>query len=133
MGEPISLASGLLTLATFALQSSVTLYDTIKCFQSHLKRVCDLQEELEALSEVLGPLTDIVNANTDSDLGALKLPLLRCGNACKEFERELLKCSSRSSADARAFEIRLGLGTWEMISMGSGDLWLEVCTLPSIT
>jgi hypothetical protein len=59
IGEPISLASGLLTLATFALQSSATLYDTIKCFQSHLKRVCDLQEELEALSEVLGPLTDV--------------------------------------------------------------------------
>lgn len=103
IGEPISLASGLLTLATFALQSSVTLYDTIKCFQSHLKRVCDLQEELEALSEVLGPLTDTVNADTDSDLGALKLPLLRCGNACKEFERELLKCSSRSSDRRTSF------------------------------
>lgn len=103
MGEPISLASGLLTLATFALQSSVTLYDTIKSFQSHLKRVCDLQEELEALSEVLGPLIELVSADTDSDLAALKLPLLRCGNACKEFERELLKCSSRSSDKRTSF------------------------------
>ena len=103
MGEPISLASGLLTLATFALQSSVTLYDTIKSFHSHLKRVYDLLEELEALSEVLGPLTEIVNTDTDSDPVTLKLPLLRCGNACKEFERELLKCSSRSSDRRTSF------------------------------
>ncbi|PKY05130.1 hypothetical protein P168DRAFT_296792 [Aspergillus campestris IBT 28561] len=97
MGEPISLASGLLTLATFALQSSVTLYDTIERFKSHPKRVCDLKEELKALSEVLGSLIKLVNADTDSDLAALELPLLRCGNACKEFERELLKWSLRSS------------------------------------
>ncbi|THC92025.1 hypothetical protein EYZ11_008524 [Aspergillus tanneri] len=81
-----ALPVGALTLATFALQSSITLYDTIKSFHSHLKRVCDLREELEALSEVLGPLTEIMNTDTDSDLAALKLPLLRCGNACKEFK-----------------------------------------------
>ena len=103
MGEPISLASGLLTLATFAFQSSITLYDTIKSFHSHLRRVCDLIEELEALSNVLGPLIDIVDNNTDTDLSALKLPLLRCGNACKDFETELLKCSSRSSDSRTSF------------------------------
>ncbi|KAL4893405.1 hypothetical protein BDV59DRAFT_193222 [Aspergillus ambiguus] len=103
MGEPISLASGLLTLATFAFQSSVTLYDTIKSFHFHLKRVCDLLEELEALSEVLGPLTEIVDTETDSDLAALRLPLLRCGNACKYFEKELLKFSPRSSDRRTSF------------------------------
>jgi hypothetical protein len=55
------------------------------------------------LSGVLGPLTDIVNATTDIDLSALDLPLLRCGNACKEFEQEITKCSSRSGGSRTSF------------------------------
>jgi hypothetical protein len=103
MAEPISLASGLLALATFAFQSSITLYNTIQSFQSHPKRVRDLTEELEALSGVLGPLSETVSATTEVDLSTLDLPLLRCGNACKEFEQELLKCSSRSGGSRTSF------------------------------
>lgn len=101
MAEPISLASGLLALATFACQSSIALYSTVQSFKVHPKRVRDLEEELKDLSGVLHSLTDTVCATTDIDLSALDLPLLRCGNACKEFEQELLKCSSRSK-DGRA-------------------------------
>ncbi|EDN02895.1 predicted protein [Histoplasma mississippiense (nom. inval.)] len=101
MAEPISLASGLLTLTAFAFKSSITLYETIKSFQSHPKTVRDLLEELEELGEVLSPLTDTVNANVD--LSALKLPLLRCGNACKEFKEEIMKCSSRSDCRRTSF------------------------------
>ncbi|EDN02614.1 predicted protein [Histoplasma mississippiense (nom. inval.)] len=101
MAEPISLASGLLTLTAFAFKSSITLYETIKRFQSHPKTVRDLLEELEELGEVLSPLTDTVNANVD--LSALKLPLLRCGNACKEFKEEIMKCSSRSDCRRTSF------------------------------
>jgi hypothetical protein len=68
-----------------------------------LRRVLDLTEELQALSEVLGLFTEIVNTNSDTDLSALKLPLLRCGNICKDFEKELLKCSSRSSGSRTSF------------------------------
>lgn len=103
MAEPIGIASGLLTLATFAFQSSITLYETVKGFQSHQKRVRDLIEELEALSGVLGPLAEIVNGTTDVDLSALELPLLRCGNACKEFEQVIWKFSSRSSGSRTSF------------------------------
>ena len=103
MAEAIGLAAGLLALATFAFQSSVTLRNTIQSFQSHPKRVRDLIEELEALSGVLGPLIETVNATTDVDLSPLDLPLLRCGHACKEFEQELLKCSSRSGGSRTSF------------------------------
>lgn len=103
MAEPIGLAAGLLGLATFAFQSSITLSNTIKSFQSHPKRVRDLIEELEALSGVLGPLSETVSATTDVDLSTLDLPLLRCGNACKEFEQELLKYSSRSGGSRTSF------------------------------
>lgn len=103
MSEPISLAAGLLGLATFAFQSSITLYDTVKSFHCHPKRVRDLIEELEALSGVLGPLTETVSATADVDLSALDLPLLRCGNACKEFEQEIGKCLSRSGSGRTSF------------------------------
>lgn len=103
MAEPIGLASGLLTLAVFAFQSSTTLYSTIRSFQSHHKRVRDLLEELEALSAVLGPLSEICDTKSSTSISKLNLPLLRCGKACEEFERELLKCSSRSTADRTSF------------------------------
>ena len=103
MAEPIGLASGILTLAIFAFQSSITLYNTVQSFQSHPKRVRDLTEELEALSGVLGPLSETVSATTDVDFSTLDLPLLRCGNAYKEFEQELLKCSSRSGGSRTSF------------------------------
>jgi hypothetical protein len=103
MAEPISLASGLLALTTFALQSSIALYKTVQSFQSHPQRVRDLTEELEALTGVLGPLTETISATTDVDLSALDLPLLRCGNACKEFEQEIMKCSSRSLGGRKSF------------------------------
>jgi len=103
MAEPIGLASGLLTLATFAFQSSIALFKTVQSYQFHPKRVRDLSEEVDALSAVLGSLTETVSATTDVDLSALHLPLLRCGNACKEFEQEIIKCSSRSGGSRTSF------------------------------
>jgi hypothetical protein len=103
MAEAIGLASGLLTLATFALTSSVTLVQTVKSFQTHPKQMRDLRDELEALTEVLGSLTETVGAITDVDFSALELPLLRCGNACKEFEEEIMKCMSRSGGNRTSF------------------------------
>ncbi|KAF4628512.1 hypothetical protein G7Y89_g9640 [Cudoniella acicularis] len=103
MAEAIGLASGLLALSGFAFQSSVTLYQTVQSFRFHPKQLRDLKEELEALSAVLGSLTETVSATTDVDLSALDLPLLRCGNACQEFEREIVKCSSRSGGGRTSF------------------------------
>ncbi|KAL5043255.1 hypothetical protein BDW71DRAFT_188258 [Aspergillus fruticulosus] len=103
MAETISLASGLVALASFAFQSTISLYDMVKSFRSHPTRVRDLLQELEALSGVLGPLVDRVRATSDPDLSALSLPLLRCGNACKEFQQEITKCASRSSATRTSF------------------------------
>ena len=103
MAEPISLASGLLALSTFAFQCSVSLYETVNSFRSHPKRVRELLEELEALNGVLGPLADIANTTSDIDLSALALPLLRCGSACKEFQQEIIKCSARSDDNRTSF------------------------------
>ena len=91
------MASALLEVAAIAFQSSVALCETVKSFKSHQQRVHDLIDELGALSGVLGSLTETVNSIPGVDLLALNIPLRRCGNACKEFEAELMKCSARSS------------------------------------
>ena len=103
MAETIGLASGIVALATFAFQASITLHSTIQSFRSHHTRVRDLIEEIEALNGVLGPLKETLNNATDIKLSNLDLPLLRCGNACKEFREELLKCSSRSDKTRTSF------------------------------
>jgi len=103
MAEPVGLASGLLTLAGFALQASIALYQTVQSFQFHPKQIRDLKDELGALGGVLESLTETARATTDVDLSALDLPLLRCGNACKDFEQEIMKCSSRSSGSRTSF------------------------------
>lgn len=103
MAEPISLASGLVALATFAFQSSVSLFNTVQSYNSHPKRVRDLTEELDTLNGVLDALRETVNANSDANFATLEYPLLRCGNACKDFEEELKKCSTRSSGSRTSF------------------------------
>ncbi|OJJ07599.1 hypothetical protein ASPVEDRAFT_178335 [Aspergillus versicolor CBS 583.65] len=92
MAEAIGAASGLLTLSTFAFDASIKLYTTVKGYQSHPKQVRDLLDEIQALVDVLGPLTDTISANADVDLSALRFPLRQCGNACSELEKEIKKC-----------------------------------------
>ncbi len=104
MAEPVSLASGILTLVTFAIQSSVVLYKTIESYRSHPKNVRELLEELQALTDVLQTLSTTAERHKDGiDLTALKLPLLRCGRTCREFEEAVTKCSSRSGGSKTSF------------------------------
>ena len=103
MAEPIGVASELIALAAFAFKSSVALCSTVKSFQFHPQRVRDLVEQLEALSAVLHALTETVSTTTDVDLSALELPLQRCGDACGEFEGEILACLKRSNGSRTSF------------------------------
>jgi hypothetical protein len=103
MADPISLASGALTLAIFAHTSCLTLYKTIQSFKTQPKRVRDLIEELEELISVLESLSNTMKLHTDVDLPALSLPLQRCSSACDEFLQELQKCCSRSGGDRQSF------------------------------
>ncbi|KAH7119874.1 hypothetical protein B0J11DRAFT_534780 [Dendryphion nanum] len=106
MADPISIASGLLTLVMFGLKSSSSLYRTIKDFNSHQRSVRELREELEALNLVLTSLNSTVTATeteSELDLTALKLPLLHCGNACNDFEAIIVNCTERSGGARTSF------------------------------
>jgi hypothetical protein len=94
--------SGLVGLATFALQASVALYKTVNSFNSHQEHVHDFAGETSALSGVLGSLTETITS-TDLDLATLEVPLQRCGKACEEFEQEIQKCSQRSGGSRASF------------------------------
>ena len=58
----------------------------------------------------------MVNATTDVQLPVLDLPLLRCGNACREFEQQVLKLSSRSSDSRTSFR------DWAKVRYMSDDI-----------
>jgi hypothetical protein len=102
MADPISTASGLLALAGFAFQSSKLLYQAVQSFQSNKRIVRELKEELEALNGVLQSLQETV-ANTTVDMSTLKLPLLRCGKSCEDFEAVIIKCTSHSGGSRTSF------------------------------
>lgn len=92
MVEPISLNSVLVALATIAFQSSIAIYNTVQSSQVHPK-----------CSGVLHLLTETVSATTDVYLSVLYLPLLQCGNACKDFEQEIMKSLLRSGGSQMSF------------------------------
>jgi hypothetical protein len=99
MADPFGLASGTLALATLAFQSSISLYEMVNSFHPHPQRARDLLGELEAFNAVLASLVDLVKSTSDIDRSMLDLPLLRCDNAWKNFQQEILQCVSRSSSN----------------------------------
>jgi len=115
MAEPIGIASGLLTLAAFAIQSSRSLYGAIRSFQNNHRTIRELREELEALSGVLDSLCETA-AKNDADLTALKLPLFRCGRACGDFETVITKFTAHSS------DVKTSFRDWAKLKYMGDDI-----------
>jgi hypothetical protein len=104
MAGTVSLESGLLEQLGFAWQSGIKLYKTVQSVQTQSHPTLGLLEELDDLKGILSSFTEAIGAPTDMDLSALRLPLLRCGNACAEFEQEILKCLSRPGGNRTNFQ-----------------------------
>ena len=97
MTDPISISSGILALTSFAFQSSGSLCQAVTSLQSNQRTVRELKEELDDLNEVLHELQKMVISG-GVDLSLLQLPLLRCGNACKDFKAIIDKCATHSES-----------------------------------
>ncbi|EXJ75896.1 uncharacterized protein A1O5_00404 [Cladophialophora psammophila CBS 110553] len=115
MAEPIGLASGVLTLTVFTLQSTKTLYEVVDSFRNNSRNIRELKQELEALEAVLSSLNNI-QSDEQIDLSALKLPLLRCGQACRDFADIIEKCTARSNGDKSSFR------DWVMLTYRGKDI-----------
>lgn len=116
MADPISLSSGLVALVTFALQSSLALYNTVDSFRNHQRTARELREELEALNVVLQSLLETVTNDEKFDIPALRLPLERCGMACKGFEEKIARCTPRSNRSRTSFR------DWMKLTYMGGDI-----------
>ncbi|KAH8700713.1 hypothetical protein BGW36DRAFT_293155 [Talaromyces proteolyticus] len=103
MSQASGVASRLVPLATFALNSSLALYETVVGFQSLPKHVRDLLQELEFLIAELDILDKLVQITAQEDLTLLDLPLKRCGSACKDFEQEIAKLISNYGENQISF------------------------------
>lgn len=99
MADPISVSSGIITLALFAFNCSVSLYDTVKSLQDPPKVIRDLQRELDEFSRATDSLRSIA-VKDEENFHALRLCLLDCGEACKDFE-QLVTALSRHSTETR--------------------------------
>src|SRR5262249_16866972 len=98
---------------------SISLYQAVKSFQNNQRTIRELKEELEALDGALRSLCDTV-ADGKTDLSALKLPLLRCGNACSEFEAVISSCTGHSASSRRSFR------DWAKLKyIGSDIVWFK--------
>jgi chaperonin cofactor prefoldin len=95
MGDPLSIASGVLPLSAFAFISSVSLYQSVRSFQSN-KVIRELKGELEALGNAIQSLRQLVSKD-DDQFKTLCLPLLRCGQACKDYEEVIANFTKHSS------------------------------------
>lgn len=116
MGDPLSVASGLIAVVTATLQSSKILYETIQSFRNHRTAVLDLVRELKGLESVLSPLQDHVRSDETAFL-PLKVPLIQCRQACVDFQILIEQNSRRTRA-----ETRTSLRDWAKLMYMNGDI-----------
>jgi hypothetical protein len=119
MAEAIGLASSLVALAGFAFQASKSLYQVLESFKlkasNPLKGLFVNFHELDALNQVIEELQKVA-VDHGKDLSTLKLPLLRCGKTCEEFEDAIEKCAPRSDVQ------RPRIIEWARLQYMGGDI-----------
>jgi len=115
MADPLSISAGVLALVTFAFNSSVTLYTTIRSFQSQDKNARALKNELGDLTSVLEALLETITNNSNLDFTPLKLPVLRCGKACEEYGQLIARCTKHAKG-------RPSLRDWATQKYLQGDI-----------
>ncbi|KAI1070684.1 hypothetical protein LB507_006699 [Fusarium sp. FIESC RH6] len=116
MGDPLSVASGVIAIVTATLQSSKLLYETIQSFRNHQTAVSDLVRELKALESVLRSLQDHVRTDDRAFL-PLKFPLMQCRQACADFQTLVEQNSKRSRDKART-----SFRDWAKLMYMNGDI-----------
>ncbi|OBR05610.1 hypothetical protein CH63R_09730 [Colletotrichum higginsianum IMI 349063] len=102
MADPVSIATGVLTVGGFALKSSIALHGIIRGLQSQNRDARALKAEVSDLTGVLSSLLETIANNPSLDFQPLERPLQRCGNACEEYGKIISQCTKHSSNTSRS-------------------------------
>ncbi|KIW90636.1 uncharacterized protein Z519_08419 [Cladophialophora bantiana CBS 173.52] len=100
MADPLSISASLLAVTTAAVQSTKSLYETVKRFKDRDKTLRRLQDELSDLTNILDSLTQVTNSE-QSMLTLLQGPIERCNQVCREFEQSMKVFSGKSKTGFR--------------------------------
>jgi hypothetical protein len=102
MADPLSIASSIVALVTFGLQTTKILRATIDSFHNRTKTARDLRIDVIALLGALEELSEVVEDGA-AEFDRLKLPLYSCATLCSEFNELIHKCTSRTSNSKGSF------------------------------
>ncbi|KAL4733494.1 hypothetical protein BDV11DRAFT_210170 [Aspergillus similis] len=112
MADPLSITASMLAVITAAVESVKSLHSTVKRFKDRDKTLRRLRNELEDLTNILGSLGDVINADMPM-LALLQGPVERCSQLCREFE-QAMEVFGRKSAT--------GFRDWAKMEFMKGDI-----------
>lgn len=112
MADPLSITASLLAVTTAAVQSTKSLYETVKRFRGRDKTLRRLQDELEDLTNILDSLAQVANAEQPM-LRLLQGPIERCSQVCREFEQSMEFFRGKS---------KTGFRDWTRMEFMRGDI-----------
>ncbi|CBF81933.1 hypothetical protein AN5423.2 [Aspergillus nidulans FGSC A4] len=112
MADPLSIAASMLAVITAAVESVKSLHSTVKRFKDRDKTLRRLRTELEDLTNILGSLGDVINAEMPM-LALLQGPVERCNQLCREFELAMENFGRKSTT---------GFRDWAKMEFMRGDI-----------
>jgi DNA repair ATPase RecN len=110
--EPLSVTASALTVITAAIQSTKSLYETVRRFNDRDKTLRRLQDELQDLTNILNSLAQATNAEA-SMLALLQGPIDRCSKVCREFEQSMKAFNGK---------LKIGFRDWTKLEFMRGDI-----------
>ena len=112
MADPLSITASSLAIITAAVQTTKSLYATVKRFKDRDKTLRRLQDEVEDLSNILESLEQAIKVE-ESMIILLQGPVKRCSQVCNEFEQSMVAFSGKS---------KTGFRDWAKMEFMRGDI-----------
>ena len=112
MADPLSIAASSLAVITTAVETTKSLYATVKRFKDRDKTLRRLQDEVGDLTHILESLQQAINSE-ESMVILLRDPVKRCSQVCHEFEQSMVAFSGKS---------KTGFRDWAKMEFMKGDI-----------
>lgn len=135
MTDPFSITAGVIGVSGAALSSISSLRRTISALQNAPKEVEDIQSSLKITQDTLasleslrisdGTLSSRVKLNLEQ--AAVGKTVNKCGEACGQFSKDLLKWTSRSSDSQMSARDRFSVGLWHRAKIERYKTQIQSC------